>query len=365
MRNRLLALLITFISLFVLTGHAAPLSYAVAVKAAAPAVVNVYTLKTTTAHEDDANKLGSYHHLQPILKNRMVLGSGVIMDSQGYILTNSHVIRDRSDQILVALSDGRTMRAELIGNDPETDLAVLKIAMKDLPVITLGNSEHLEVGDVVLAIGNPFGLGRTVTQGIISALGRTAVGLSNIENFIQTDVALNPGSSGGALINTDGKLIGINTGIYTRSGGYQGVSFAIPVNAAENILQQIIKFGQVKRGWLGAYVKTLTPMRVYELNAKQTMGVIVDRITKGSPAADKLQLNDIITKINGRSIHNANGFMSDIAQRSPGNDIKLDIYRNGQPHQVSITLKSQMVTDKSWHDVTVKGKNYHYPDDRL
>ena len=365
MRNRLLASLVTFLSLFVLAAYAAPLSYAPAVKKAAPSVVNVYILRKTSVRSNNSAYMRGYNRLRPILKNRVVLGSGVIMDSRGYILTNSHVIRDRSDRILVALSDGRTMRAQLIGNDPETDLAVLKVGIKNLPVVTIGNSEHLEVGDVVLAIGNPFGLGRTVTQGIISALGRTAVGLSNIENFIQTDVALNPGSSGGALINTDGKLIGINTGIYTKSGGYQGVSFAIPINAAENILQQIIKFGKVKRGWLGVEVLSLTPMRVYELKSKQTMGVVIDKVNKGSPADGKLQPNDIITKINGRVVRNANGFMNNIAHRTPGDDIVLNVFRDGQQHDITIKLKSRSSTDKLWHDVTIKGKKYRYPDDRV
>lgn len=364
MRNSLWVSIVAFLSLFVLSCDAAPLTYAPAVKKAAPAVVNVYILRQTSVVSDNSDSKRGYNRLRPILKNRVVLGSGVIMDPRGYILTNSHVIRDRNDRILVALSDGRTVRAEVIGNDPETDLAVLKISLKDIPVVTLGDSENLEVGDVVLAIGNPFGLGRTVTQGVISALGRTAVGLSNIENFIQTDVALNPGSSGGALINTEGQLIGINTGIYTKSGGYQGVSFAIPVNAAKNILQQIIKSGKVDRGWLGVEVKTLTPMRVYELKTKPTMGVIVDQIEKDSPAEGRLQLNDIITKINGREIRSSSGFMNNIASRNPGDEVILDMYRDGQPQQVTVKLKSHTSTDDAWREVNIKNKKNRYPDDR-
>jgi serine protease DegS len=253
----------------------------------------------------------------------------------------------------------------VIGSDPETDLAVLKIDLKNLPVIEVADSNNLQVGDVVLAIGNPFGLGRTVTQGIISALGRTAVGLSNIENFIQTDVALNPGSSGGALINTDGQLIGINTGIYTRSGGYQGVSFAIPVNAAENILKQIIKYGVVKRGWLGLEVVTLDPILMYDLKLNQTMGVVVTKVLAKSPALNKLKVNDLITKVNGQKIHDAGGFMNTIIQNTPGKDVQLTYYRDNQEHTLTLKLSADKSGDgNQWHDVVVKGKKHQYPDDR-
>jgi Do/DeqQ family serine protease len=351
----------TVFSFYVL---AAPLTYAPAVKNASPAVVNVYILRQTSTRSNLSPYFKGYNRLKPILKNRVVLGSGVIMDKRGYLLTNSHVIRDRN-KILVALSDGRTVRAEVVGNDPESDLAVLKIDLKNLPIIAVGNSDKIQVGDVVLAIGNPFGLGRTVTQGIISALGRTAVGLSNIENFIQTDVALNPGSSGGALINTEGQLIGINTGIYTKSGGYQGVSFAIPVNAAENILRQIIKHGSVKRGWLGVEVVKLDPMMVYDLKSKQNLGVVVEKILSDSPAVNKLKVNDIITEVNGSKVRNANGFMSYIAQRKPDETIHLTVYRNHKPETISIQLKARNTEDKLWHEKIIGGKKYMYPDDRI
>lgn len=362
---RLIGLCLGLFSLFVPTCFATPVTYASAVKKAAPAVVNVYIMRAGERPHQDSPYFKNYGRLRPVIKNRVVLGSGVIMDPRGYVLTNSHVIRDRSNQVLVALADGRTTRAEIVGNDPETDLAVLKIGLKDLPTIEFGNSDQLEVGDVVLAIGNPFGLGRTVTQGIISALGRTAVGLSNIENFIQTDVALNPGSSGGALINTEGQLVGINTGIYTKSGGYQGVSFAIPINAAVNILQQIIKSGKVLRGWLGIEVQSLTPMRVYELKSKPSQGAIVEKVITDSPAAGKLQVNDIITEINGKPIMDANGFLNNIAQRTPGHQVQLLVYRNNQPQTITLIIKPHDSEEKMWHEVKVKGKKHLYPDDRI
>lgn len=340
---------------------AAPLTYAPAVKKAAPSVVNVYILRQASRGTAYSRRSAT---LRPILKQRLVLGSGVIMDPRGYILTNSHVVRDRS-HILVSLSDGRAIRAKLVGMDSETDLAVIKIDLKNLPVIAVGNSDKLQVGDVVLAIGNPFGLGSTVTQGIISALGRTAVGLSNIENFIQTDVALNPGSSGGALINTQGQLIGINTGIYTRSGGYQGVSFAIPVNAANSVLQQIIVHGKVSRGWLGLEVVNLDPLLAYDLKTKLTQGVVVEKIARKSPAYHQLKPNDIITQVNQRKIRKAQNFMSNVAQRMPGNTIELTLYRNHVKKIVTIILGSRPEGDNLWRKVTIDGKSYKYPDDRF
>lgn len=364
MLKRMLTALIGIIVLYTTASFSAPRSYASAVKRASPAVVNVYIQRSASASSNLSPNGMSGQRLRPILKNRVVLGSGVIMDSRGYIITNAHVVRDRQS-IYIALSDGRSSRAQLVGIDSETDLAVLKTDLNNLTTISMGNSDKLEVGDIVLAIGNPFGLGRTVTQGIISALGRTAVGLSNIENFIQTDVALNPGSSGGALINTEGQLIGINTGIYTRSGGYQGVSFAIPVNAVENTLQQIIKFGHVKRAWLGAEVVSLDPILARELKSNQSIGVVVDRIERNSPAAKHLKIKDIITSVNGRKVRSAGNFLGYIAQRSPKERIQLTVYRNDVPQQISVLLEARRSDDKLWQDVTVKGKKYSYPDSRI
>lgn len=345
---------------------AAPLSYAPAVKVAAPAVVNLYILRHAASYQRKRPKVDSRRptNLRPLLKHRIILGSGVMMNKHGYVVTNYHVVRDRR-QILISLFDGRSARATLIGSDPETDLAVLKIDLKDLATVPLGNSDKLHVGDVVLAIGNPFGLGQTVTQGIISALGRTAVGLSNIENFIQTDVALNPGSSGGALVNTNGQLIGINAGIYSRSGGYQGVSFAIPIKAVENVLKQIVKYGTVKRGWLGVEVVDLDPLLQYDLKTKQTQGVVVKKVTRDSPAFGKLEPNDIITQLGQRKIRNAKAFVSKIAQSSPGKSVTLAIYRNNKPLQIEIKFGERPEEDDLWQEVTIDGKKYQYPDDRF
>ncbi len=342
---------------------AAPLTYAPAVKVAAPAVVNVYILRHLS--QDDPNlEYQSENNQLRILKDRMILGSGVIMDQRGYVLTNSHVIRDRN-KLLVALADGRSAHAQVVGVDTETDLAVLKIDLKAVPTIPMANSDTLQVGDVVLAIGNPFGLGRTVTQGIISALGRTAVGLSNIENFIQTDVALNPGSSGGALINTEGQLVGINTGIYTHSGGYQGISFAIPVNAAQNILQQIIKQGHVQRGSLGLDVVDIDPALTHDLNPNQIVGVVVRRILLNSPAENQLHVNDVIVEIDGHNIRDAHYFNSLIEQGVPGANVNLVYYRANQKHQVTLRLGMRKQESNEWQEKAVKGKKYQFPDDRI
>lgn len=344
----------------------APLSYAPAVKLASPAVVNLYTLRHAKSYQQQRPGFDSRTsiNLRPLLKHRIILGSGVMLDKEGYLVTNYHVVRDR-EQIFISLVDGRSTRAKLIGVDPETDLAILKVDLKNIPTAPLGNSDDLQVGDIVLAVGNPFGLGQTVTQGIISAMGRTAVGLSNIENFIQTDVALNPGSSGGALINTDGQLIGINAGIYSRSGGYQGVSFAIPIKAVENVLNQIIEHGKVMRGWLGVEVVNLDSLLRYDLNTKQTMGVVVEKVMHQSPAFNKLKPNDIITEMNGHKVREAQSFISQISQLAPGKPITLTIYRNNKSQQIEMTLGSRPEETNLWQAVTIDGKKYQYPDDRF
>ncbi len=343
-----------------------PLSYASAVKIASPAVVNLYIIRQAKSYQRERPNIDSHTsiNLRPLLKHRIVLGSGVVLDKRGYVVTNYHVVRDRK-QILISLTDGRSASAKLIGSDPETDLAVLKIDLEDIPIAPMGNSDDLQVGDIVLAIGNPFGLGQTVTQGIISAIGRTAVGLSNIENFIQTDVALNPGSSGGALINTNGQLIGINAGIYSRSGGYQGVSFAIPIKAVENVLKQIIEQGKVIRGWLGVEVVNLDPLLKYDLKSKQSMGVVVEEVQHQSPAFNKLKSNDIITEMNQRKVRDAQSFISQISQQSPGKSITLTVYRDNKPQQLEITLGSRPQEADLWQEVMINGKKYQYPDSRF
>lgn len=303
-------------------------SYANAVKLAAPAVINIYTKR-------ESNSLRGFHDRA---NKRYRLGSAVIMNKKGYVLTNHHLIL-RAKQVLVALDDGRRTTAKVIGSDPDTDLAVLKIELQHLQPIEIGNSDKVEVGDIVLAIGNPFGLGQTVTQGIVSAIGRSMIGINELENYIQTDAAINPGNSGGALINTQGKLIGINTAIYTRSGGYQGVGFAIPVNVALNVMDQIIKYGEVKRGWLGIEIRNLTAALARTLNTNQSYGVLITRIIPKSPAQKAgLKTNDIITQVNNRRVRNARSFSSFVAQMTPGVSMQLTVIRNNKPEKIDVNV---------------------------
>lgn len=340
-------------------------SFARAVQKAAPAVVNVYVLR----HAGTSSPVTPYykrarHIIRPRLKHRIVLGSGVIMNQQGYILTNSHVVHNRDD-VLVALSDGRSAKAAIVGIDPETDIAVLKVELKSLPQIQIANSDKLREGDLVLAIGNPFGLGQTVTHGVVSALGRTSVGLSNIENFIQTDAALNPGNSGGALINTEGQLVGINTGIYSQSGGYQGVSFAIPVKAARNILQQIIRYGKVQRGWLGVEVMPIDPLLQYDLKTTRTQGLVIDKVSLKSPARGKLKAGDIVIKVNGRAMVSDESFMNYITQQAPDTLLTLLIDRHGKEMTMKIMLKARPKATEKWQAAVIDGKQHQFPDDRV
>ena len=342
-------------------------SFAPAIRSASPAVVNIHIVRRTPISSTISQN--PYHQRtralqRPRKQHRVVLGSGVIMTSSGFVLTNSHVVRDRDD-IVVSLQDGRTARGQVVGIDADTDLAVLKIDLPKIPVIAMADSDRLQVGDVVLAIGNPFGLGLTVTHGIISALGRTSVGLSNIENFIQTDVALNPGNSGGALVNDRGELIGINTGIYSQSGGYQGVSFAIPAKAAMNVLKQIVAHGVVRRGWLGVEVDDLSPTLKSRYGIKQSAGVVIDRVMIHSPAAKTLKVGDVVLQLNQTPVHKAESFLNAIAQRPPGDNITLTVDRKGQQHTFSIQLQARPPSNKLWQSVDMDGRQLTLPDDRV
>ncbi|MGD8569951.1 MAG: Do family serine endopeptidase [Gammaproteobacteria bacterium] len=324
-----------------LTGGA--VSYADAVDHAAPAVVNVYSTKLVTERASPLYKDPFFRYffgdqLAPRQRLESSLGSGVIVSDNGYILTNNHVV-EGADEIQVALRDKRNAEAKVVGTDPESDLAVLKIDLNQLPAITLGKSENARVGDVVLAIGNPFGVGQTVTVGIISAMGRNTVGLNTYENFIQTDAAINPGNSGGALIDPFGNLLGINTAIYSKSGGYQGIGFAIPVKFAIDVMQQLIQNGRVIRGWLGIEVQDITPDLAESFNLKNTQGVIVAGILRNGPAANAgLRPGDVIKKINGEEIEDTRQVMNTIAHITPDGDIAIDIMRNGK----SMTLKGKV-----------------------
>jgi len=310
-------------------------SYAVAVKKAAPAIVNVYATKPVTEKRSPFFDDPLFRHFfgdgerSSRQRSEPSLGSGVILSAEGYILTNNHVIADASE-IAVALNDGRTIPAKLFGADPESDLAVLKIDLKNLPVITLGRSDNLEVGDVVLAIGNPFGVGQTVTSGIVSGLGRNGLGINTFENFIQTDAAINPGNSGGALINANGELIGINTAIFSQSGGSHGIGFAIPVNLAKDVLTQLIEHGHVIRGWLGIKIQDITPKLAKAFELDSTDGVVISNIVVNGPADKaKLDRGDIITHVNGKKVRDFRETLDQISMHKPGEKIKLTVIRDG------------------------------------
>ncbi|GMR07920.1 MAG: Do family serine endopeptidase AlgW [Gammaproteobacteria bacterium] len=314
-----------------------PVSYAMAVEAAAPAVVNIFTARIVTQRvnpilEDPLLRKFFGNNLHPVPRKRLEtsLGSGVIMSTQGYVLTNNHVI-DAADQIRVQLQDGRDTVARVVGIDPDTDLAVLKIDLDNLPSITLSAPDTLRVGDVVLAIGNPFGVGQTVTMGIISARGRSELGINTFENFIQTDAAINPGNSGGALISAHGELVGINTAIFSKSGGSQGIGFAIPNKLAKGVMQQIIENGRVIRGWLGVEAQNITPELAESFNMEKPAGVLIAGLLRHGPA-DKagLQAGDIIIKIGDKPAATAHDVLNAIANTTPGTSVELTILRDGK-----------------------------------
>ncbi|MDH5370430.1 MAG: trypsin-like peptidase domain-containing protein, partial [Gammaproteobacteria bacterium] len=302
-------------------------SYAPAVKIAAPAVVNIQSTKIITEKQHPLMNDPTFKQFfgkslgEPRKKMESSLGSGVIVSPQGYILTNHHVIK-AADEILIALKDGRTTTASVIGTDPDTDLAVLHIKIDNIPAITLSKTDDIEVGDTVLAIGNPFGVGQTVTSGIISATGRNMLGISTFENFIQTDAAINPGNSGGALINSYGELIGINTAIYSKSGGSQGIGFAIPLSLATNVLTQIIEFGHVKRGWLGVAIQNMNTELAKSFELERVYGCIINGVAKKGPA-DKagLKPGDVITHINNTEVENVRHLLNLVSQVKPGNTL--------------------------------------------
>jgi len=314
-----------------------PYSYANVVAAAAPAVANLYTTKVIEKTEQQPlskDPLFQRFFSDNLPRQRRMessLGSAVIMSSEGYLLTNNHVTAN-AEQIVVALKDGRETLARVIGSDPETDLAVLKIDLADLPAITLGHSDRIRVGDVTLAIGNPFGVGQTVTMGIISATGRNQLGLNTYEDFIQTDAAINRGNSGGALVDAGGNLIGINTAIISESGGSQGIGFAIPVKLALEVMKSIIEHGQVIRGWLGVEVQSLTQELAESFGQEGRPGIVVAGVYRDGPAARAgLQPGDLILSIDGVQSADGRSSMNQVARARPGENIDIDILRNGKP----------------------------------
>ena len=313
-----------------------PSSYATAVERAAPAVVNVYT---TTIVETRAHPMArdpffrNFFNLPSEPRRKRMessLGSGVIVSANGYILTNHHVIAG-ADDIVVELKDGRVSQASVVGTDLDTDIAVLKIELNNLPKLILTTSPG-RVGDLVFAIGNPFGVGQTVTMGILSATGRNQVGLANYEDFIQTDAAINPGNSGGALINVRGELVGINTAIFTRSGGSNGIGFAIPASIATDIMQELIDHGQVIRGWIGVETKLLTEDLARSFGVKKNTGVLISGVYRRGPAANADILpGDILTHMNDQKISDGRAAMNQVAGFDPGAKIVVRLLRNGQP----------------------------------
>lgn len=298
-----------------------------AAQQATPSVVNIYTAQKTARHRALERPL--LRHYRGNLPEQPVstLGSGVIVHKDGYIITNRHVIR-AAEQIEVALSDGRTAEAELIGTDAETDLAVIKIDLPDLPEIHFGEIKQLQVGDVVLAIGNPFGFGQTVTMGIISALERTGLNTGNFENFIQTDAAINPGNSGGALVNQAGHLIGINSAILSETGSYMGIGFATPVNTVRRIMEEIIRTGTVTRGWIGIQGQNITPEMAHAMQINVQEGVLITRVVKGQPA-DKsgVRTGDILTAIGQKQIPTMQAMYTTVSELTPGTPLKVSIVR--------------------------------------
>jgi serine protease Do len=266
------------------------------------------------------------------------LGSGVIVDKNGYILTNNHVIKD-ADEIVVKLSDKREFRGKVIGTDAKTDLAVIRIDSNNLPVLKLGDSDELKVGETVLAIGNPFGLSHTVTSGIVSAKGRAHVGIADYEDFIQTDAPINPGNSGGALVNIQGELIGINTAIFSTTGGYQGIGFAIPSNMAKVVMESLIKTGKVIRGWLGVNIQPLTPDLMKQFNLKEEEGVLVGDVVENSPAEKAgVQRGDVIVEFEGKDVIDALSLRNMVANTIPGKVVVIKVIRDGKPETIKVTI---------------------------
>jgi serine protease DegQ len=325
-----------------------PGSLAEAAKVSSPAVVNIFTSKV---NKRKPNKKGAPHQNEPWFQfffgdqapndePSSSLGSGVIVSPQGIILTNHHVI-EGADEIEVAFADGRKRNAKLIGSDPETDIAVLKIDATDLPnPITLGKMESVQVGDVVLAIGNPFGVGQTVTSGIVSALGRNQLGINTFENFIQTDAAINPGNSGGALVDTKGNLIGINTAIYSRSGGNMGIGFAIPINTAKQVMESILTNGSVTRGWIGVEPQNLSKELAESLNIPaNTIGVLISGVLDGGPAEKAgMKPGDVLLEVNGQKVGDVVALLNSIAQTNPGDEAKINLLRKGKQMALKVQV---------------------------
>jgi serine protease Do len=313
-----------------------------------PAIVNISTTRTVKIAGgsdpfDDpffrrffGDRFGQ--HRQPKEHKSAALGSGVIISSDGYIITNYHVVKD-ADEIKVLLSDKREFSGKVIGSDPKTEISVVKIEAKGLPPLNWGDSDALEVGEIVLAVGNPFGLNQTVTMGIVSAVGRANVGIADYEDFIQTDAAINPGNSGGALVNVRGEVVGINTAIFSTSGGYQGIGFAIPSNMVKSIKDSLVKKGRVVRGWLGVSIQSITPELAKQFNLKGEKGVLVSDVNESSPAEKAgLKRGDIILEYDGKNTDEPSQFRNMVANTAPGEEHSLKVLRNDEALTLKVTI---------------------------
>ncbi|MEZ0309931.1 MAG: S1C family serine protease [Ramlibacter sp.] len=316
---------------------APPGSFRLAAQRASAAVVSINTSKAPERHPHASDPWFRFFFGDQGNTPQAGLGSGVIISPDGYLLTNNHVV-EGADEIEVVLNDSRRAHAKVIGTDPETDLAILKIGLDRLPVITIGNSDALQVGDQVLAIGNPFGVGQTVTSGIVSALGRNQLGINTFENFIQTDAAINPGNSGGALVDGTGQLMGINTAIYSRSGGSLGIGFAIPVSTAKLVLEGIVKDGVVRRGWIGVEPADLSPELMDTFGVRAKHGVLITGVLQNGPAAQAgIRPGDVIVEVAGKEIANVSELLSNVAGLKPGTPAHFRVVRREERMVVDVT----------------------------
>jgi len=318
-------------------GEIPPGSLRLAAQKASGAVVSINTSQAASNHPNANDPWFRFFYGDQGNEPSGGLGSGVIVSPSGYILTNNHVI-EGADEIEVFLNDSRRGKAKVIGTDPDSDLAVLKIELDKLPTMVLGNSDSIQVGDQVLAIGNPFGVGQTVTSGIVSALGRNQLGINTFENFIQTDAAINPGNSGGALVDTNGNLLGINTAIYSRSGGNMGIGFAIPVSTAKQVLDGLVKDGQVTRGWIGVEPNDLSPELAETSDLKTTEGVIVTGVLQNGPAAKAgMRPGDVIANVGEHKVTNVSQLLSVVATLKPGITTPFGVERKGKKLTLDVT----------------------------
>ena len=313
-------------------------SFRDAARKAAPTVVSVSASNTAARQNRRSDPWFRYFFGDQESQPQSGVGSGVIVSPEGYVLTNNHVV-DRMDDIQIMLTDGRKAVAKVIGTDPDTDLAVLKVELDRLPAITFGSSDTLQVGDAVLAIGNPFGVGQTVTSGIVSALGRNQLGINTFENFIQTDAAINPGNSGGALVDIEGNLVGINSAIYSRSGGSMGIGFAIPVSTARQVMESLIRDGQVTRGWIGVEPRDLTPEIAETFNLPLKEGVLITGVLHNGPAAlGGVRPGDVVVEVASQKVANTAQLLNAVAALKPGEAAQLRLLRGGQSLTAMVTV---------------------------